>query len=750
MNTNIITLRFTRQIMAMVAMLALVMSLVPMQVFASGKTFTTSVNPSQIEVNTTETVVFTITNTSTGGGNTEIKSGRIIVPTGFEVSNLLVSQANWDIEYSEANSRIQFTDGQGKPNSVSAGQSFTVTADVTHAGAHVGSTNWTVCVFSNESYNPGEGAAFDAEDSQSASGCGIGLVITVDDPNPPSATADLSVEKVVDVSTPAVGDEVVYTITVTNNGPDAATNVVVTDTLPTGVTFVSADPVADSTGPLTWNVGPLANGADWLVDVTVTVDPETEGDVLTNSASVSSDVDDSDTQNNTDTADVTVAILGCMDSDASNYNELATKDDGSCLYPDERGTVTVVKAIDESSDDVEVWSFDFTGGLGTFTLSNATTSEVFPNLPVGEYTITETGKTNWTLTDISCGATQISTTSNSMTVTLVDGDDVTCTFTNSYSAPAVPVLGCTDSTATNYNPNATPGNADADDCEYSPIDVPTQCVVPNTLGDTATFTPVNNDETTLAEMFALHDYGFIDVTADEKNYQVWDVVGSNVETVTFDVRILGKRATNTQVFGYYKAGDNTTFTSLLTQADDTDGESPISVTIPATFANSFGFAISSEGDTWYSEISLNSDGKDHVAVYQPTPNTYLLAFEDLYDLGDADFNDLVIEVSEVSCTYHSPNGGDDGTTGTVGGSVRSSGGGSATRIDRTPEPAVAGDSDSLPTPQPTPMVLGEQVTAVPYGAPATGHGGTSGATNTNTGLTLAQLLLGARRTEMLK
>ena len=44
--------------------------------------------------------------------------------------------------------------------------------------------------------------------------------------------ADLGLSKTVDNPTPNVGDTITYTITLTNNGPDAATNVQVTDLLP--------------------------------------------------------------------------------------------------------------------------------------------------------------------------------------------------------------------------------------------------------------------------------------------------------------------------------------------------------------------------------------------------------------------------------------------------------------------------------------------------------------------------------------
>ncbi len=85
-------------------------------------------------------------------------------------------------------------------------------------------------------------------------------------------SADLALSKSVDHATPLVGSDVTFTLSVTNDGPDGATGVTVTDVLPAGLMFVSADPPAaydQSTG--LWTVGTLANGATANLEVVATV-----------------------------------------------------------------------------------------------------------------------------------------------------------------------------------------------------------------------------------------------------------------------------------------------------------------------------------------------------------------------------------------------------------------------------------------------------------------------------------------------
>ncbi|RMG57565.1 MAG: DUF11 domain-containing protein, partial [Gammaproteobacteria bacterium] len=134
------------------------------------------------------------------------------------------------------------------------------------------------------------------------------------------AGLDLAVTKSVDNSTPSENDTIVYSITVTNNGPSNATNVVIRDTLPTaGVTYVSdnAASVNDSAGSptstsysapdLDWSIGQLNSGDSLTLQITVTVNAGSGGSSYINTASLTSvDQPDGNSGNNSDTATINV------------------------------------------------------------------------------------------------------------------------------------------------------------------------------------------------------------------------------------------------------------------------------------------------------------------------------------------------------------------------------------------------------------------------------------------------------------
>jgi uncharacterized repeat protein (TIGR01451 family) len=88
-----------------------------------------------------------------------------------------------------------------------------------------------------------------------------------------TASADLAVTQSVNNANPSAGGTVIFTLTVTNNGPNNATGVVVNDFLPAGVNWVSDDGGgAYNAATGLWTVGALANAASATLHITATVD----------------------------------------------------------------------------------------------------------------------------------------------------------------------------------------------------------------------------------------------------------------------------------------------------------------------------------------------------------------------------------------------------------------------------------------------------------------------------------------------
>ena len=105
-----------------------------------------------------------------------------------------------------------------------------------------------------------------------------------------AAASDVSVTKTVSNATPVVGANVTFTVTVHNGGPDPVTALQVSDPLPAGLTFVSSTASQGTYAAGTWNVGPLAVGANATLQIVATV---TGTSTVTNTAtrSFSSPVD---------------------------------------------------------------------------------------------------------------------------------------------------------------------------------------------------------------------------------------------------------------------------------------------------------------------------------------------------------------------------------------------------------------------------------------------------------------------------
>jgi uncharacterized repeat protein (TIGR01451 family) len=125
-------------------------------------------------------------------------------------------------------------------------------------------------------------------------------------PAPPAPTIDLSITKTGAPNPATVGNQVTWTMVVTNNGPSGATGVTVADPVPAGTTFVS---VATTQGTCTGGaavscqLGSMAAGSS--VTITLVTLASTKG-TLTNTATTGGNETETNTANNTATASVVV------------------------------------------------------------------------------------------------------------------------------------------------------------------------------------------------------------------------------------------------------------------------------------------------------------------------------------------------------------------------------------------------------------------------------------------------------------
>jgi uncharacterized repeat protein (TIGR01451 family) len=115
-----------------------------------------------------------------------------------------------------------------------------------------------------------------------------------------SVQADMEITKTDDPDPVIAGNPLTYTLTITNNGPSDAQSVVVTDTLPSEVTYsgVSTTSCSQAGGVVTCTLGTMTPGASATVTITTDVPLGIFGS-LQNQAEVSSSTTDPDTGNNT-------------------------------------------------------------------------------------------------------------------------------------------------------------------------------------------------------------------------------------------------------------------------------------------------------------------------------------------------------------------------------------------------------------------------------------------------------------------
>ena len=296
---------------------------------------------------------------------------------------------------------------------------------------------------------------------------------------------DLAVTKTVSNAAPIEGDTIVYTITVTNNGPNKATGIQIQDLLPVGVTYVSDDS-GGAYDPVTgkWKAVNLISGASTTLNITATVDVGTLGMTITNTASVGNVAQtDTDPTNDSDSASITVV------PPIAQYDMVKTSDTAAIAAP---GTIT--------------YTFTFTN-TGNVTLADLTV--VDPQLDAGTLSCNADLDADDDIDTLAVGA--VETCSGTYAVTQADinlGADIV-----NVATPSTSTAGATEDSVVNNNTTTTITQTPT----YDMVKTSDTAAIaaPGTI--TYTFTFTNTGNVTLADLTVVDpqlDAGTLSCNAD--------------------------------------------------------------------------------------------------------------------------------------------------------------------------------------------------------------------------------------------
>jgi uncharacterized repeat protein (TIGR01451 family) len=179
-------------------------------------------------------------------------------------------------------------------------------------------------------------------------------------PAPPEPQADVTISKDVAPILAAPGDEVEYTLTVENNGPDAAEDVIVTDNPPEGLEILEASSDVGSAevrdGAAYAELGTLEAGASATITVTAQVTSEEEG-ILENTAIVETSTPETDTDNNESIAALEVRLPPVPQVGTLDFTSVAQTCNQSVDFP---SNVTINGQTVSTSESLELEPGEYT------------------------------------------------------------------------------------------------------------------------------------------------------------------------------------------------------------------------------------------------------------------------------------------------------------------------------------------------------------------------------------------------------
>lgn len=205
-----------------------------------------------------------------------------------------------------------------------------------------------------------------------------------------------------------LGDTITYSFTVSNIGNVTLHNVTLSDP---GAIIESCTPTVPATLSPAGTIS--CTGSHVVTEADITAGLLLDGFVYPNTATAGS----TETGNLTDTVQVPLGIEGCTDPEALNYDETATIDDGSCIYPDPvvildpycgsgdfKNTMEwVVRNPNTVPFTVDYWTLDGDPQSGFIAPVG---DAVFTHTPLGEHTIIlywgDTGQASLTFSIGTC------------------------------------------------------------------------------------------------------------------------------------------------------------------------------------------------------------------------------------------------------------------------------------------------------------------------------------------------------------
>ncbi len=248
-----------------------------------------------------QTITYTVTVTNNGPARATTVALTDVLPAGVTRTAMPANP-----------SQGSFTDGSGlwTVGTIDSGNNATLGLEVTvDAGASSLSQPIT---------NTTSGLSLDQTDTDGGNDNGSVDINVSDD-------TDIEVTKESNNSTPCETDSLVYTLTVTNNGPARATSLSLTDTMPAGVTRTATPPNASqgsySDGSGLWTIGTVEASGMVTLELEVTVDGGTAGQSIVNLTSgLSLDQTDGNPANDQGSATINVQVPPSIDTQPLNVN----------------------------------------------------------------------------------------------------------------------------------------------------------------------------------------------------------------------------------------------------------------------------------------------------------------------------------------------------------------------------------------------------------------------------------------------